>query len=357
VSRDAGVLGTYILPGPAVDPVPGIEQIRAAENMGLGSVWISELQGPNKDAGTMCGYMGALTQRITIGTSITHFGTRHPMVVASWGATMQALTGGRFVLGFGRSVAYRWSNYGVPVPNIPAMEDHVDILRRLWSGETVSYEGPAGRYPNLNLGESIPGGVFPEVTPPPLMLAAVGPKTLELAGRCFDGVFLHGFLTTEATEHSRSIVRDAAERAGRDPASVAVYTELVCTPDFSDEEVELVVGARLTHYASTPGYGEMLCTANDWDPAPLGVLREAVTKAIADNDAAGRPLSNRELYIAPSRVLPEYWKVDGAAMGTAQGVANRLHGYLDAGADRVRVHGVTPDRLEPTVKAFESANR
>jgi 5,10-methylenetetrahydromethanopterin reductase len=357
MGRDASVLGTYILPGPAVDPVPGLDQIRAAERIGLGSVWISELQGPNKDAGAICGYMGALTSRITLGTSITHFGTRHPMVMASWGATMQSLTGGRFVLGFGRSVAYRWVAYGIPVPNIPAMADHVDILRRLWRGETVSYDGPAGRYPSLNLGESIPGGGFPEIAPPPLMLAAVGPKTLELAGRSFDGVFLHGFLTTEATERSRAIVRDAAERAGRDPDSVAVYSELVCTPDFTDEEVELVVGARLTHYASTPNYGEMLCTANGWDPAPLDALRAAVATAIADNDAAGRPLSNRELYMVPSRQLPEHWKVDGAAMGTARDVANRLHDYLDRGADRVRVHGVTPDRLEPTVKAFESAKR
>ena len=356
MSRDASLLGTYILPGPATDPLPGIAQTQAAEKLGLGSVWISELQGPNKDAGAICGYMGALpTTRITVGASITHFGTRSPIVMASWGSTMQTLTGGRFVLGFGRSVAYRFRNWGVRVPTLAGMRDHADILRRLWRGERVSYDGPAGQYPNLFLGESIPGGALPDIAPPPLMLAAVGPQTLELAGATFDGVFLHGYLTTEAVARSRAIVRKAAENAGRDPDAVTIYHELVCAPDLSERDTELVVGARLTHYCSTPGYGEMLCEVNGWDPAPLDKLRDAVATAIRDNEAAGSPLGNRELYIGPSRVLPDEWKAGGAAMGTAAEVATRLHQYFEAGADRVRVHGVTPDRLEPTVRAFEAA--
>src|SRR3546814_3653670 len=109
------------------------------------------------------------------------------------------------------------------------MADHVGILRRLWAGETVSYSGPAGDYPEMQLAQ-------PCESPPPVILGAVGPKTLALAGAHFDGVVLHPFLTTEGVERSVRIVRDAARAAGRDPEAVAIYATVeigrahVCTP-------------------------------------------------------------------------------------------------------------------------------
>ena len=70
------------------------------------------------------------------------------MVLASMGQTMQALTGGRFMLGFGRSAAWRWRAYGVPAPTNASLADSAGILRRLWAGQTVSYDGPAGSFPS-----------------------------------------------------------------------------------------------------------------------------------------------------------------------------------------------------------------
>src|SRR5688572_18420950 len=113
--RTANLLGAYVLPGPEMNPLPGLKQTTEAERIGLGSVWLSELQGPVKDAGAILGYMGAMTSTIGVGTSITHFGTRHPMVLASWGLTMQVMTGGRFLFGFGRSTPSRWKSWGIPV--------------------------------------------------------------------------------------------------------------------------------------------------------------------------------------------------------------------------------------------------
>src|ERR1700685_2779180 len=96
-------LGAYVIPGPAMDANAAVTETVAAERSGLGSVWESEIQSAVKDAGAVLGYMGHATSRIRIGTSITHFSLRHPFVLASWGATMQMLTGGRFELGFGGS--------------------------------------------------------------------------------------------------------------------------------------------------------------------------------------------------------------------------------------------------------------
>jgi probable F420-dependent oxidoreductase len=348
-ARDASLLGAYVLPGPETKPLPGIGQTTEAERLGLGSVWLSELQGPVKDAGAILGYMGAATSKIGVGTSITHFGTRHPMVLASWGLTMQVMTGGRFLFGFGRSTPERWRNWGVTVPTIASMEGYAGILRRLWAHERFSYDGPAGRYPKLGFDD------FPDYAPPPLMLAAIGPKTLQLVGRSFDAVLLHPFLTPEAVARSRAIVHEAAEAAGRDPAAVKIYHQIVTAPDMSAAAIDKAVHARLAAYMSHPGFGEPILEVNGWDAAPLAPFRAAVAEAAKENDAAGSPLKGRDVLIKPSRLLPPEWLRDSAAIGTAAQCAARLHDFLDAGADEIIIHGVTPDGLEATVKAFVRA--
>jgi 5,10-methylenetetrahydromethanopterin reductase len=348
-NRTASVLGAYVLPGPAMNPIDVIAQTRAAEELGLGSVWLSELQGPFKDAGALCGYMGQVTSTITFGTNITHFGTRHPMVLSSWGATMQVMSGNRFVLGFGRSVPERWKQWGVADQTLQSMADMASILRRLWNRERVTYDGPAGTFPELDWSEA------PEFTPPPLMLAAIGPKTLELGGACFDGVFLHPFISPEGVARSVALVRKGAEQAGRDPASVRVYHELVTAPDMSAAEIDMAVRARAAAYLNGPGYGELLLDASGWDTAPLGPFRDAVRRAVADNKAAGSPLRGREVLVEPSRLIPDHIIDEGAAVGSAADCAARLHDFFDAGADEVIIHGVTPDGLRSTVDAFAAA--
>ena len=78
-----------------------------------------------------------------------------------------------------------------------------------------------------------------------MMLAAIGERTLELAGRAFDGVFLHPFLTTDGVARSRDIVHAAAKRAGREPDAVTIYHELVCAPDLSEHDTEFAGQVRL----------------------------------------------------------------------------------------------------------------
>jgi alkanesulfonate monooxygenase SsuD/methylene tetrahydromethanopterin reductase-like flavin-dependent oxidoreductase (luciferase family) len=88
-----------------------------------------------------CAGMWASTSTISIGTSVRHFRTRHPIVLASWAATMQAMTGGRFLFGFGRSTPRTWQTWGVPIPSIDSMRDSA-TFPRLWKGEAVDNAGP-----------------------------------------------------------------------------------------------------------------------------------------------------------------------------------------------------------------------
>jgi alkanesulfonate monooxygenase SsuD/methylene tetrahydromethanopterin reductase-like flavin-dependent oxidoreductase (luciferase family) len=227
------------------------------------------------------------------------------------------------------------------------MEDYAGILRRLWDHEKVSTDGPAGHFPEIDFGQ------FPEFTPPPLLLAAMGPRTLALVGRAFDGVLLHPFLTTGGVARSREIVREAAVNAGRDPDAIRIHAQVVSTPDMSDEEFGHVMLARAAAYFVNPGFMESVFDMNGWDLAPLVPFREEVARAIKENEAKGSPLQGREMLVEPGRrALREEWWKTGGAVGTAAEVAARLHQYVDAGADNVIVHGVTPDRLAPTVEAF-----
>jgi 5,10-methylenetetrahydromethanopterin reductase len=344
---DVSKLGVYVIPGPSLEARRAVSEAEAAERIGLGAVWESELQSIYKDAGAICGYMGHATSRIRIGTSITHFTLRNPMILAQWGATMQELTGNRFEFGFGRSFRVLFDKAGTPTPNLQMMEDYADILRRMWRGEPVTYHGPAGDYEAMAYRE-----VPDDLVPPPLLLAAIGERTLALAGRCFDGVFLHPFMTEEAVAHKSAIVRDAAEQAGKDPASVKIYHELVAAPDMTQDEIDEAIGARIAAYFSMPGLGDLILQSNHWDGSRLAGYHDQVERSIAANASGETNLKGRALYVEAGKHFPEEWIQRSAVAGTPAECAVGIQRFLDAGADEMILHGVTADRLGPTAEAF-----
>jgi probable F420-dependent oxidoreductase len=347
--RGPDVLGCYIRPGQVEDPRPGIAEARAAETLGLGTVWISERYDA-KDLPALAGAITQVTSRVRIAAGTTHIGTRHPMSIAGMGLTLQALSGERFVLGFARSSAWRWNAYGVKKPTMRMMEDMAGILRRLWAGETVTYDGPAGTFPELRL------YAIPDVAPPPLVLAAIGPKTLALAGRSFDGVILHPFLSPAAVERSVAIVREAAAGAGRDPSAVRVHATVVVASDRPQAEQELIVGGRAAGYLQKRDLGNALATVNGWDFDQLERFRAQPRLAAVGDRAADRELSREDMGLV-GRALPDGWLTDGAAIGSPQHCAERFGAFLDAGADELILHGSTADQLGDVVAAFADANR
>jgi 5,10-methylenetetrahydromethanopterin reductase len=339
-----GRLGCYVLPGGVGDPVPIVEQARAAETIGLGTVWIGERY-DTKDLPSLAGALTQTTSSIRIGAAVTHTQLRHPMVLASMGHTLQALSAGRFLLGFGRSAPWRWRDYGEPMPTLNSLGDVAQILRRLWAGETVDYDGPAGRFPRLRLAQR------PDIGPPPILLAAVGPKTLSLAGRSFDGVILHPFLTPAAVARSVRSVRAAAISAGREVDGIRCYATVVVAPDQNVQDSESAINSRGAGYFHVSGLGDALVAANGWDAADLARYRNNPTFIALGDRQADKALSRAEL-IEISRTLPEHWLASSSATGSAAQCAARLTEYLDAGADEIIVHGTTPENLESLVQAF-----
>ena len=341
-------LGAYTLPGRSIHPRLAVEQSQIAEEIGLGTIWLSERFG-TKDAATVLGAMAQGTNSIDIGVGITHFQTRHPLALASMGITLQALSQGRFVLGMGRSLPLLMKAWGLPVSTNQLLIDGVQILRQLWAGERVKYDGPLGTFPHLQISD------LPDVAPPPVLLAAIGPVSLDLAGAHYDGVILHPFLSLDAQQQSVDIARAGAEREGRDPDALRIVATVVSAADLTPEETDIRVRARLITYLNAPGLGQALVKANDWDPGVIDAVNAHPLIAALGRRPADGALDHAQL-VEVSQVVPEYWFTEAAAVGTTEQVANRLKQYLDAGASEILIHGSTPEILAPTVKAVDALN-
>jgi probable F420-dependent oxidoreductase len=341
-------LGAYLLPGRASDPRLAVRQAQDGERLGLGAVWLSERLG-SKDLATIGGAVAQATSTVRLGAAATHVQTRHPMALASLGLTLQALSDERFLLGVGRAVPAKWTAMGLPPASDQVLVDAVTILRRLWAGEQVSYDGPFGRFPSLQLADR------PDVAAPPVLLTAIGPRALALAGQHFDGVLMHPFLTPEGQRRSAKAVRAAAAAAGRDPDRVHAVGTVVVAADLPGDEVAARVRARLVTYLDAPLLGRSLVRANGWDEAVLDRVAGHPLIQALDGRTADGALSTDEL-IEVSEVIPEEMFSAGAAVGTAADCAARLHDYLDAGADEMIIHGSTPELLGPTLAAFAGSS-
>jgi probable F420-dependent oxidoreductase len=334
-------LGFYGLAGAPDSPADLIGECHHGERLGLGTVFLSE-RFNIKEIATISGVAGAVTSTLRIATGVTNHNTRHPVVTASYATTMHRLTGGRFTLGLGRGMDRMFDAFGLPRITTAQLEDIAGLLRRLWHGEVVvGHDGPAGAWPVLALDPDFREDI-------PLLLSAFGPQSLELAGRCYDEVLLHTFFTDETLQRCVRTVKDAAERAGRDPASVKVWSCYATVGDWLPEDVRLkkTVG-RLATYLQA--YGDLMVRTNDWDPAVLARFRADPFVAGFRGALDGKATTSELEHVAT--LLPDEWLAP-AATGDAHQCAAAVARQLDLGADAVILHGAGPADLEPVVHAY-----
>jgi len=334
-------LGFYALAGQPRSPRDLIEEVRAGEAMGLGTAFISERYNI-KEAATLSGAAGAVSERIGIATAATNHNTRHPLVTASYATTMHRLTGGRFTLGIGRGITMMQDAFGIPRITTAQLEDFAGLMRRLWHGETIiGHDGPAGSWPVLRLDPTFDEDI-------PLLLVAFGPNSLALGGRCFDDVVLHTFFTDETTARCVATVKRAAEDAGRDPDAVRVWSCFATIGDHLDHDLRLkkTVG-RLATYLQ--GYGDLLVRTNGWDPAALERFR--ADELVASFAGGFDQTATTEQLEHVGTLIPDEWLAP-AATGTPAQCVDAIRGQFDLGCDAVILHGATPDELAPIVAAY-----
>jgi probable F420-dependent oxidoreductase len=334
-------LGFYTLAGAPRSPRDLLDEVADGERLGLGWVFISERLNI-KEAATLSGAVGAVSRRLQIATAATNHTTRHPLVTAAYATTMHRLTEGRFTLGLGRGIDVLWRALGLPPVTTAQMEDFAGLMRRLWRGETiVDHDGPAGRYPFLRLDPTFDDDI-------PLGLVAFGPNSLALGGRAFDQVVLHTFFTDETTIRCVRTVKEAAERAGRDPATVEVWSCFATIGDHLPEPVRLkkTVGRMATYLQA---YGDLLVRTNDWDPAVLDRFR--ADPLVAGFAGALDDKGTTEELEHVATLIPDEWLAP-AATGTAEQCVAAIRHQFDLGVDGVILHGAAPRDLEPIIAAY-----
>jgi probable F420-dependent oxidoreductase len=325
--------GTYILPGRINDPRRGIVEAQEAERIGLGTIWISE-RFALKEPAVLAGAVSEATNHIRI--NATMYATiRHPLVTASVANMMQAMSGDRFALVFARAVPAMMRMFGAPAVTMERLADVISILRRLWAGEVVEYAGILGKFPMLKLTDRHEG------PPPPIIFTAIGPKSLAFAGEHCDGVLLHPFVSPAGVCNSAKIVRDAAEKAGRDPAAIRIYHNVIVAPDLPADKQAAIVRGRAITYFELPGIGDLIVDINGWDKQVLEKIR-AHPKISSLNGMPADQAYKKEELVEIGQLIPQQWINEGAAVGTAAACARKLMGFLDAGADEIVLHGTAP---------------
>ncbi|MXZ51871.1 MAG: LLM class flavin-dependent oxidoreductase [Acidimicrobiaceae bacterium] len=198
-----------------------------AERLGYDYCLVAD-EGFHPDVYACLGAIARATDRITLGV-LTNAYTRHPAVTAAAAATVNELSGGRLVVTLLAGGSMVLSPMGIERSRPARMvADCVQVLKRLWSGEEVSWSGQTCSLDRARL------GMGPQ--PIPIWIAGRGPRLLELAGRQADGVIL---TVKPDLGAALSLVESAAAKAGR-PEPQRFYLGRICyTP-------ELIEGQRRT---------------------------------------------------------------------------------------------------------------
>src|SRR3954464_8800599 len=171
--------------------------VAEAERLGVDSVWVAEAWG--HDAFTPLAFLAAKTDRLRLATGIAQLGARTPALLAMSAMSMQALSGGRFLLGLGTSgpqVMEGWHGVRFGSP-LAATRETVEIVRQVSAGDKLEHHG---RVYDLPLPGG-PGRAIRSMLPPapvPVYIAALGPRNLALTGELADGWIGNAFLPERA---------------------------------------------------------------------------------------------------------------------------------------------------------------
>jgi F420-dependent oxidoreductase-like protein len=332
----------------------GFEQsaalVRDYESAGLDIVWVAEAYG--FDGPSFMGYLAALTETIQIGSAILPIYSRTPTLIAQTAAGLDALSGGRFILGLGSSgpqVIEGWHGVAFDAP-LGRTREIIDICRLVWKRERVTYQGKHYTLPlppEEGTGLGKPLKIIPHLLRDdiPIYVASLGPKNVAMTAELADG-WLPLFYVPEK---AGSVWGDdlAAGAAKRDPARgpldvvagglLAIGDDMASRADFARGTFALYIGgmgARGRNF-----YNDLACRYGYEAEAKL--IQDLYLDGKKDEAAAAVP---DELLSLANLCGPESW------------VKERLAAFAEAGVTTLNVIPVGDDPLASIekVKAWAS---
>ena len=328
-----------------------IAQVASLRDAGIQTAWSSQIFG--YDALTALAAIGREVSGIDLGTAVVPTYPRHPVMLAGQALTVQAASGGRLTLGIGLSHQVVIENvFGQPFEK-PArhMREYLSILIPLLEGEQVSFAGET-------LSASTFGPLQIDAPAPPVLVAALGPAMLGIAGAMASGTvtWMTGPATVEA--HVIPTIREAAAAAGRPVPRIGVGLPVCVTGDADsarDKAAEV-----FAIYGQLPSYRAMLDREGAAGPADVAIIgTESEVKAqvgrLADigvTDFCGAPFGSVDEIKATIGVLAE--SVD-ARRWTDRGPLQRS----ETSAQRVCLNSLRSgwSRIRPTTRSMVSRAR
>ncbi|MGW1298149.1 LLM class flavin-dependent oxidoreductase [Streptomyces sp. NPDC002533] len=285
-------------------------------------------EGFRSDAISVLGWVAARTSRIGLLSTVIQIPARTPVAMALAAATLDGLSGGRFRLGLGISnghVTEGW--HGAPFARpLARTREYVDIVRRTLAQEPVTYEGRhyALPLPGSDAGAfRLPGPVRSDL---PVYLAAVGTRSLELAGEIADG-WVGVFCSPEHAKRALDAVRTGRQRAGKDHDG---FDAFVSAPAAVGEEVRAAAAPIRPYAARFMSLGDR--ENNFYFRLARQMGYEAAAEQVQDRFQAG------DLQGAADAVPLEF--IDSTSLlGPPARISRRLTEYAAAG---VTTLGISP---------------
>lgn len=330
--QDAGFTFASLM---ALGPQLAVDTARRAEELGYGSFWTAETTGP--EAFTTLAAAGAAAPSLGLGTGVIPLQIRTPMAVAMAAATLQALQPERDVwVGIGTSspvVTERWHGVDYGDRPLARCREYVTLLKEIWAGDAVTFDGDFYRLSRSRLGVRL-GDKKPRV-----VLGALNPGMLALAGELADGVLLNYLPSSHVAWSVEHVRRGEAKRTDGGRATVMAYVHAGVT-----EREHGVENARrdLFSYAVVDAY------AASFERAGFGDDVAEVRERHAAKDREGAVAAVGDAFVDA---------ID--FMGTPDEVRDFGQAYADAGVDVPILMPLPwgPDRrrvIDDTMVAFVS---
>ncbi len=239
-----------------------VKQAQEAEAKGFNNMWMANIFG--LDAISTLAIVGQATSKIGLGTAVTPTYPRHPTAIAQQALTTGAASNGRFTLGIGLShkmviEGMFGLSYDKPAKH---MKEYLSILAPLLKGETTSFAGDQYTVNNITL-------TMPGQQPVPLLVAALGPVMLKLAGEFADGTvtWMTGPKTLE--DYIIPTINKSANASGKSNATIAAGFPIVLTNDPGGARE--LISKELQIYGMLPSYRSMLDKEGLEGPADLAI--------------------------------------------------------------------------------------
>ncbi|MET9232210.1 TIGR03564 family F420-dependent LLM class oxidoreductase [Lentzea sp. NPDC003310] len=297
------------LGGPAGDNLveAAVAEAREAAEAGVDSVWMG--QRLDYDAVGLAGLVGTLVPGIDVGVSAVPIFARHPLLVASQAQTAQAAVGGRFHLAVAlgappiveQAFGLAWDR------PIARLREFLTVLGPLLRGEPVEHAGEL-----ITARSALPTHV-PGAARTPLLVAAMAPKALRLAGELADGTVPYLAGPRVLAEHVLPAITAAARAAGRPAPRVVALVPAAVTTDL---DARRAMGEGLAFYTRFESYRRVLALNGTEDPADLALVgdEDTVAKGVREYVEAG----------ATEVVLTAHHDLDAATQSRTRRLAGEL---------------------------------